>query len=383
MHLTVYRRERKPCRHHPSEGCAFASPVPCRILNEDGQSAETREKPLTRIGVLLINTGTPDEPTEEAARRFLAEMLSDPALVNVPRIIWKHVLNRAILPKRPAKMLPTYQRIWTPEGSRFMLISQSQRDMIATRLDDDNGADSYEVVLAMRYGNPSVISGLEKLRGAGCERIVAVPLYPQYVNVCAGTCLGEVRRCLDVLARGGWSPELIEIRQFFEQPAYLEGLAESIRTAWESASAGPTSATHRKLVFCWHSTLLADIERGDPYRDQNEQTARIVAEKLGLAANEWTIAYSSRFDNRKWLQPFIADVLLEAASQGYGDVAVVCPGFVADNIETLVEIDETMRGTYLEAAPAGARFTYVPALNDSYPLATAIARSVHEATCSI
>lgn len=334
--------------------------------------------------MLLINTGTPDEPTEEAIRRFLAEMLSDPALVNVPRIIWKHVLNRAILPKRPAKMLPTYQRIWTPEGSRFMLISQSQRDMIADELNDDNGADSYEVVLAMRYGNPSVMSGLEKLRGADCERVVAVPLYPQYANVCAGTCLGEVRRCLGVLARNGWSPELVEIRQFFEQPAYLEGLAESIRAAWKGASAStPTSTTHRKLVFCWHSTLLADIEKGDPYRDQNEQTARIVAEKLGLAADEWAIAYSSRFDNRKWLQPFITDVLLEAASQGCDDVAVVCPGFVADNIETLVEIDEAMRDVYLSAAPAGARFTYVPALNDSYPLATTIARSVHEAACSI
>lgn len=344
---------------------------------------------MQRTGVLLINTGTPDEPTEEAIRRYLAEMLSDPALVNVPPIIWKRVLKYAILPKRPARMKSVYERIWTSEGSTFMMISKRQRDLIAAGLKDGGTIeDNFEAVLAMRYGNPSVMSGLEQLRDAGCERIIAVPLYPQYVNVCAGTCLAEVRRCLDELSAGGWTPELSEVRQFFEESAYLDGLAESIRAAWPGCASGADAenladdnpvTSHRRLVFCWHSTLLADIEAGDPYRDQNEKTAREVASRLGLADGDWTIAYSSRFDNRKWLRPFIADMLRELAGQGYDDVCVVCPGFTADNIETLVEIAETMRDLYLAEAPAGARFTYIPALNDSTSLADAVCSAVRKA----
>ena len=147
---------------------------------------------MPKIGVLLINTGTPDTPTEEAIRRYLAQMLMDPLLISAPPFIWKRVLKYVILPKRPAKSMPAYKRIWTEQGSKFMLISISQRDSLQAQLGND-----FEVVLAMRYGNPSIARGLEELRAANCETVVAVPLYPQYATVCAGTCLIEVHRCLE------------------------------------------------------------------------------------------------------------------------------------------------------------------------------------------
>ena len=321
---------------------------------------------MPRLGVLLINTGTPDEPTEEAIARYLEEMLSDPALISAPPIIWKRVLKYIILPKRPKATKPVYERIWTDDGSLFMCVSEKQAARIAEMLGKD-----YVVELAMRYGNPSIRSRLERLREAGVEQVVAVPLYPQYVNVCAGTCLAEVRRCMEEMRLLGWDAELSEVRDFYNEDSYIHALAESIRTAWPQMQG--------KLVFSWHSTLLADIEAGDPYKEQCEQTAQMVADELGLDSESWIVAYQSRFDSRKWLQPLIGDTLDCFAADGVDEVCVVCPGFVADNIETLVEIGETMRDRFLTSAPAGARFTYVPTLNVDEGLLQAVCESVREA----
>lgn len=335
---------------------------------------------MAQTGILLINTGTPDAPTEDAIRRYLGEMLSDPALVNAPRFIWKRVLKYAILPKRPARTKPAYERVWTPEGSSFMRISLAQRDSIAAAF-----GGRYRVELAMRYGSPSIMAGLKALADAGCDHAVLVPLYPQYVRVCAGTSLGEARRCLGELARTGWNPRVTEVPQFFDQPAYVRGVADSIRSTWLDGRAfadaeRETGAKPKsKLIFSWHSTLMADIEAGDPYRDQDEATAAAVAAELGLEDDEWTISYQSRFDNRKWLQPFTTDVLAELAAEGVGDVAIVCPGFVADNIETLVEVSEELRDGFLAATDGQARFTYVPALNDSPALTQAISDAIRQA----
>ncbi len=327
---------------------------------------------MTKTGVLIINTGTPDAPTEDAIRAFLAEMLSDPVLINVPPIIWKRVLKHAILPKRPAKTKPAYESIWTPEGSRFMLASVAQRNLLQAEL-----GSNFLVVLAMRYGNPSITSGLDTLREAGCEEVVIVPLYPQYVRVCAGTCLEETHRCLKEQMAKGWNPTVIEVRDFYQQPAYIQALADSIRETWQPARDGITAA--QKLIFSWHSTPMADIEAGDPYRDQNEQTAAAVARELGLADESWMISYQSRFDNRKWLGPFTSDCLGDLARLGVKDVAIICPGFVADNIETLVEVSRTLRDEFLGAAGDGATFTYVHAHNDNPALAKAVAAAIRQA----
>ena len=331
---------------------------------------------MPKTGILLINTGTPANPTEEAIRIYLEEMLSDRMLVDCPPFIWKRVLKHAILPKRPARTRPFYESFWTPEGSPFMLTSFAQRDLVERKLSED-AAQGLVVELAMRYGSPSIMSGLQALRNARCERIVAVPLYPQYVRVCAGTCLAKVRECLAELAEGGWEPKLEEVGDFWQQPAYLDALADSIRRTWDPAARTERGAEEH-LVFSWHSTLMADITAGDPYREQNESTAQAVARRLGLEEGAWSISYQSRFDGRKWLQPFTGDHLAELAEAGIRDLAIICPGFVADNIETCVEVSQQLRDAFLQAAGPEARFTYIPALNESDLLAEAVCAEIRK-----
>lgn len=353
------------------------------------------------VGVLLVNTGTPDTPTVEGVRAFLAEMLADPVLVSVPRPVWNFILQRFILPRRPARTVEAYRKVWTDEGAPFLLTSLRQRKLLQAELDrrttqaagdgkqpgaaqpgdgkQPNAAQpgGFRVELAMRYGNPPIETGLRALADAGCECLVVVPLYPQYVNVCAGTVLKETRTRLAALGEEtGWRPELVEVKSFYEQPAYREALAESVRAAWKRREGG-------KLVVSFHSTLLADIRGGDPYAQQARETAEDLARRLGLADEDWLLSYQSRFDNRKWLSPFTDMAVEFLGATGTDDVCVVAPGFVADNIETSVELGETLRDSFLdEARRTGTpdpRFVRVPALNDSPGLVAALADAVQDA----
>lgn len=326
-----------------------------------------------KTGVLLINTGTADAPTEDAVRAYLAEFLMDPILFTTPKLIWKHVVRHAILPNRPKRTLWRYRAIWTAEGSRFMLASKAQRTAVERELRGRSFNDGdFRVVLAMRYGTPSIASGLDELRAAGCGRVVCVPLYPQYVKVCAGTCFYEAERCLALLRRDGWEPELVKVSDFHDHPAYIKATADAIRARW-SYKPG------KKLLFSWHSTLMADLDAGDPYREQCEATARLVAAELGIAPEDWMIAYQSRFDSRKWLQPFIDDTLEQLAAGGTMDLCVHCPGFTADNIENVTETGGDFMTLFTTRAPEGARYTFVPALNDAPGLVEAICDSIERA----
>lgn len=328
---------------------------------------------MPTTGVLMMNTGTPDAPTEDAIRAFLEEMLSDPMLVSAPPAIWKRVLKYFILPNRPKRTVGLYERMWEDGESKFMRISKAQRDALEAELRARGFADGdVHAVLAMRYGNPSVRAGLEQLRALGCTRVVAVPLYPQYVRVCAGTCFAKVKECLAELAGEGWSPELVEVEHFYEQPAYRQALAQSVREKWAYSPGA-------KLIVSLHSTVMSDIEDGDPYDEQNRETARALAADLGVAEEDWQLSYQSRFDSRKWLQPFTVDVLQAWGAAGVEDVCVVCPGFVAENIESGIEAGETLRDIFLEAAPHGARYTYVPTLDTAPGLISAIASAVEQA----
>jgi len=213
----------------------------------------------------------------------------------------------------------------------------------------------------MRYGNPSIKAALSSLREGGCTRLVAVPCYPQYVNVCAGTCLKAVCK---TLAKMKWHPLIVEIRDFYQQPRYREALADSVRRNWK-----PTSDS--KLVISCHSTLLKDIERGDPYRDQIEETAANLADDLGIDKEMVVVSYQSRFDDRRWLRPSTEETVKTLASEGI-NIAVLCPGFVADNIETIMEVDKNLRSLYEQHAPDGCSFTYIPCLNDDPKLMQAL-----------
>ncbi len=353
-----------------------------------------------KTGILLINTGTPDAPEVGAIQRYLGEFLMDPYIRPLPKVLWKPILSLFILPNRPKHTVSSYEEIWTAEGSPFMLTSASQRDKLQAVLEQRGFCGGeFQLELAMRYGNPSVEAALDRLRDGGCERVVAFPLYPQQVKVCAGTCLKKVRDCLAQLARCGWQPELVEIPYYYDLPAYVHALAASVHECWSAvggenilgedgagnvgagrgdvdcgddsgvkAQAPAVSAgghgSRAKLLVSFHSTLMSDINAGDPYKEQAEATAADLAARLGLGSDDYAVAYQSRFDNRKWLQPSVRETLDAWACEGVRDVCVLCPGFSVDCLESLIEIAQHARDAFLEAAGAGANFTYVPALND-------------------
>jgi protoporphyrin/coproporphyrin ferrochelatase len=323
-----------------------------------------------KVGILLMNTGTADEPTVEAVARYLGEFLMDPAIIAAPTFIRKPLV-RHICASRPQRTVHNYKAFWTPDGSPFMIASRQQRDALKAELIARGHAD-VRVALAMRYGNPGIAAGLEKLREEGCERVVLLPCYPFQVNVCAGTCLKEARDVLKKLGKQGWKPEVAEVPSFCEQPAWQQALAQSVRDAW---SYKPGS----KLLVSCHSTLLADIEHGDPYRDQIEACRDMLARELGVPAEDALTCYQSRFDSRKWLQPFTEATVLELAAQGVRDICILCPIFTAENMETALEIDRDLRATYLAAAGQGASFTYVHTLDAAPGLINALADAVEQA----
>ncbi|MCR5845111.1 MAG: ferrochelatase [bacterium] len=327
-----------------------------------------------KIGILIINTGTPDDPSIEAIQRYLAEFLMDPMIISVPRPIWRPILNLFILPRRPKKTIASYRKIWTENGSPFTLTSQAQRDLLAEELAKRgfNGGD-FEVGLAMRYGSMSVGKALSQLESAGCGTIVALPLFPQETRATVGTCLKKVRDELAKAAKGGWKPELIEIPSYSDQRPYIDGMVELIERQWNYE---PGS----KLLFSFHSTLVADIEAGDPYCDQIEPVTKAIASRLGIASDDCAIGYQSRFDTRKWLKPSVESVLARWVDAGAKNVAIAFPGFVADCIETLVEIPRVVEE--LRAAKPAAReveFTYVSALNESPQHIEALANAIEDA----
>lgn len=324
-----------------------------------------------KTGVLLMNTGTADEPTIAAIRAYLSEFLMDPAIIGAPEFIRKHIVNH-ICRNRPKRTLANYEAFWTPEGSPFTIGCYKQADALQTELRERWG-EGAQVALAMRYGTPSVLDGLHELRVAGCEHIVVLPSYPQQVRVCAGTCFARVRAVLDKLgSRYDWYPEVFEVPYFYDQHRYRVALAKQVASVWRYQ---PGS----RLVVSFHSTLLADIEAGDPYREQAEMTAAYLAADLRVPNEAVSVSYQSRFDSRKWLQPFTEPAVVEMASSGVRDLCVVCPGFTVDNMETVLEVSRDLRATYMEAAGRDACFTYVPALGDSAGLVAALADAVDKA----
>ncbi len=324
-------------------------------------------KDTQHIGVLLINSGTPDAPEEEAIRTWLEQMLTDPVLIACPMPIWRRVLDYVILPRRPKKNVPRYKRFWTPEGSPFILESLAQGRALEAQL-LARGLDA-KVEVAMRYGNPSIASKLELLKEAGTSKLVVIPMYPQECKSCTGTILPEVKRLFDVLADSDWSPELLEVRHYYDNPFYLEALSESVSQAWNPK---PKS----RLAVSFHSEPVKFIEDGDPYQDQINETAQKLASSLGLPDEMWQVTYQSRFDNRKWLGPLLEPTLELWAEQGVKDVCVVCPGFAADCLETSMEVAEEARDFFLAAAGEGASFTYVPALGANAGLISALTDEV-------
>ena len=303
-------------------------------------------------GVLVTNLGTPDAPTASALRRYLGEFLADPRVVEVPRFIWWFVLHGFILRTRPKRSAAAYRKIWTASGSPLLDISKKQAAAIQKYL-DDHSTEKFHVELAMRYGNPSIHSGLKKLQQANAKIIIILPLYPQYSATTTASTFDTVA---DVLKTWRNIPELHLVKHYHDSPDYIDALTESITEPWQQTKRA------EKLLFSFHGIPQACFEAGDPYYCECHKTARLVAEKLNLDEEEWMLTFQSRFGPKEWLKPYTDMTLKELANSGIKNVDIVCPGFPADCLETLEEINMRYRETFL--TDGGDNFTYIPALND-------------------
>ncbi len=310
------------------------------------------DQPIT-TGVLITNLGTPDAPTAPALRRYLAEFLWDPRIVDsLPRPVWWLVLHGLILRLRPSRSAKSYASVWTDEGSPLLVIAERQlaalRESLAQRL-----SGPVVVELGMRYGNPSLASAMQKLRDAGARRVLVLPLYPQYS---CSTTASTFDAIAAEMAGWRWMPELRFINQYHDETGYIEALAASIRESWEQRE------QPQKLLFSFHGTPKRFFTEGDPYYCHCQKTARLVAERLGLAEDRWQLTFQSIFGREEWLQPYTIETLRELAGSGVKSVDIVCPGFSADCLETLEEITVENKEAYLKAG--GEQFHYIPALND-------------------
>jgi ferrochelatase len=321
------------------------------------ESSFTHDR-MPKVGVLLVNLGTPEAPTPPAVRRYLAEFLTDPRVVEIPAALWRPILHGAILRTRPAKSAAKYALIWTKDGSPLLVHSLKQRTLllglIGQRLKGAGlPSDLVPVELAMRYGQPTIDAALDALRAAGCDRILVIPLYPQYAASSTASALDAVYAYAQRVRR---MPALRAIDSFHDDAGYIKALAQNINDYW-TRHGRPV-----KLVMSFHGVPRRTLERGDPYHCQCQKTARLLAVELGLEPAQFAITFQSRFGRAAWLQPYTADTLAELGRAQTARVDVVCPGFVADCLETLEEIGIEGKRTFLSAG--GKDFHVIPCLNE-------------------
>lgn len=305
-----------------------------------------------KTGILLTNLGSPDEPSTKAVRIYLREFLSDRRIVEIPRLIWMIILHGIILRIRPKRSAKLYKSIWTEEGSPLTHITRLQRDKLSALLKAE-GYVNTEVVMSMRYGNPSIESGLEALREKGFTRIVVLPLYPQYSSPTTGSTFDAVAK---VLQKWRWVPELHFINGYHKNTSYIESLANSISDDLKK------NGMPQKLVFSYHGMPKLFLDNGDPYHCLCLQTTRLVVEKLNLDKDKVISTFQSRFGKAEWLKPYTDETLKGLPGQGIKDIAIISPAFSADCLETLEELESENREIFEEAG--GEKYRYIAALND-------------------
>jgi ferrochelatase len=314
---------------------------------------EHRHAAVGKTAVLLVNLGTPDAPTRRAVRRYLRQFLSDPRVVEIPRALWWPILHGLVLNTRPSASARRYARIWTPEGSPLRIHTEQQALLLAAQL----GREVRAPVVAdhaMRYGKPSIPEVLARLRSEGCERILIIPMYPQYAASTSASAFDAVAVCLQQMRN---VPEIRLVKHFHDHPAYIGAVAALVRRHWRSRGQPD------RLVISFHGLPQFSLSRGDPYHCECQKTARLLAEELQLEAGRWQIAFQSRLGRMEWLKPYTASILADLGRQGLRRVDVVCPGFVADCLETLEEIGIEGKEIFLGAG--GREFHALPCLNES------------------
>ncbi|MGB5724299.1 MAG: ferrochelatase [Parasphingorhabdus sp.] len=299
-----------------------------------------------KVGVLLVNLGTPDAPEKKAVKRYLKEFLSDKRVVEIPSIIWQPILRGIILNTRPAKSAKAYSLVWTEDGSPLAFYTRKQAEKLAGTM------DGVIVDWAMRYGNPSIASRLDAMKAAGCDRILIAPLYPQYSGATTASVHDAV---FDAIATMRWQPAIRLLPAYHDDDAYIDALATSLERDIAALDFVPDA-----IVASFHGMPQRTLELGDPYHCHCQKTARLLSEKMG---RELVVAFQSRFGRAKWLEPATDNVLESLPGQGKKNIAIFAPGFSSDCLETCEEL--AIRGKEQFEAGGGEKFAYLPCLNDS------------------
>jgi len=311
------------------------------------------QNPVCRLGVLVCNLGTPDSPTAIDVRRYLRQFLWDPRVVEMPRLAWWFILHLGILTTRPRKSAAAYSRVWTQEGSPLLEISKRQTLKLQSSL-TASMAVPVKVVLAMRYGKPSITAGLQQLRDAGADKILVLPMYPQYSATTTASTFDAIAEQFR-----NWRniPEMRYISRYYHESAYIEALASGVHEYWAQ------KGRQGLLLMSFHGIPQKYADAGDPYYVECQQTGQLLARALGLGQDEWKLSFQSRLGAQAWLKPYTDHTLRELAETGTRSVQVLCPGFSVDCLETLDEIAVENREVFLAAG--GEYYDYIPCLNDS------------------
>jgi protoporphyrin/coproporphyrin ferrochelatase len=313
-----------------------------------------------KVGILLVNLGTPDAPTAKALRPYLQQFLMDRRVVEIPRFIWCWILHCIILVIRPKKSAAKYAQVWTKEGSPLLVHAQNQTKLLQGFL-GEKIKSPFAVELGMSYGNPSMKSAIENLKAQHCDRILVFPLYPQYAASSTAAAFDSVWKTLIKMRN---VPAIRSIRNYHDHPAYISALKQSVLDYWRINSKTQFDKGE-KLVMSFHGVPKVHLTKGDPYHCQCHKTARLLAEALGLNKDDYTVAFQSRFGKQEWLKPYLASTLEALGKAKTGRIDVICPGFSSDCLETLEEI--AMEGKHIFQSNGGGEYNYIPALNESEP----------------
>ena len=306
----------------------------------------------SQTGILLVNLGTPDAPTAQALRPYLKQFLSNPRVIEIPQWAWWPILNGIILNTRPKKSAEKYAQVWMPEGSPLKVHTERQTRLLRNAL--AGKIQSAPVVeYAMSIGNPSIAEVLGRMKQDGCERILVLPLYPQYASSSTASAFDEVFAQLGKMRN---TPAIRTVKHYHDHPGYIAALTQNVQDYWMKAG------KPNKLVISFHGVPRFTLDKGDPYHCECQKTGRLLAEALELKADEYQICFQSRFGRTEWLRPYTAPTLEQLGKQNIRRVDVVCPGFVSDCLETLEEIAMEGKAIFIQAG--GHEFHYIPCLNE-------------------
>ena len=318
---------------------------------------------VEKVGVILVNLGTPQAPTAFAVARYLRQFLSDPRVVEVPRLLWWLLLNFLIIPLRSKKVSNNYRSIWLDDGSPLKVITERQVAALQTAFDKERCEDKtsggknrreYICRYAMTYGDQSIASSVKSLRDRGVNKIVILPLFPQYS---ASTTAAVYDQLAELVKKYRHIPDIRVVHHYYDRPDYIAALANSVRQHWQKNGQAAC------LLMSFHGIPKKYVDQGDPYYAQCLETARALAQKLDLSSQQWAFSFQSRFGRLEWVKPYTDVVLQKWGARGLESVDVICPAFSSDCLETLEEIDQENRQLFLQAG--GGKFAMIPCLNDA------------------